>query len=306
MMTPQISIIVPVFNVEKYLSDCIESILAQTFTNFELLLIDDGSSDKSKEICNEYANRDSRIKVHHKPNGGVSSARNKGLEIASGKYIMFVDADDTITSNCLATCIEVMDKNDLDFYQFQHSQIIARFEDKQIYGKILNFDNYLSINHPICVGGGVYRTSIIRSANMSFKNGLKLGEDQLFVFEYISLCSKLMYENKMMYNYRINYESATHRRSIVDINESITRFLNFRSQHPVFTQKINLSLLVLFFSKEMIGSDSIFRLAHKFRQFQIKGKHTQICRSCKIFYSLTRISPLLGMLWAKTYFTVKQ
>lgn len=95
-MKPEISIIVPIYNVEKYLPKCIESILSQTFTNFELILVNDGSKDRSGIICDEYASKDNRIKVIHKENGGVSSARNSGVDLASGKYIGFVDPDDYI------------------------------------------------------------------------------------------------------------------------------------------------------------------------------------------------------------------
>lgn len=89
-----ISVIVPVYNVERYLARCIESILSQTYTDFELLLIDDGSKDKSGSICDEYALKDSRIRVFHKPNGGVSSARNVGLDNARGQWVAFCDSDD--------------------------------------------------------------------------------------------------------------------------------------------------------------------------------------------------------------------
>lgn len=93
---PLISIIIPVYNVEKYLSRCLDSILSQTFTNFEVVLVDDGSTDSSGDICDEYERCDNRIKVHHKKNGGVSSARNMGLDNAVGEWITFVDADDWV------------------------------------------------------------------------------------------------------------------------------------------------------------------------------------------------------------------
>ena len=92
--SPKVSIIVPVYNVEKYLHRCVDSILLQTFTDFELLLIDDGSTDKSVDICDKYALKDSRIRVFHKKNGGVSSARNLGIKKSNGVYILFVDSDD--------------------------------------------------------------------------------------------------------------------------------------------------------------------------------------------------------------------
>lgn len=108
---PKISVIVPVYNVEKYLRRCIDSILAQTFTDFELLLIDDGSKDSSGEICDEYARNDERVRVFHKENGGVSSARNLGLDNAKGEWVSFVDADDIIYSNNLDILFEVARNN---------------------------------------------------------------------------------------------------------------------------------------------------------------------------------------------------
>lgn len=101
-MNPKISVIVPVYNVEKFLRRCIDSILAQTFTDFELLLIDDGSKDKSGEICDEYAAKDARIRVFHKQNGGVSSARNLGIDKAQGEWVYFVDSDDWIEIETLS------------------------------------------------------------------------------------------------------------------------------------------------------------------------------------------------------------
>ena len=100
----EISIIVPVYQVEKYIRQCIDSILAQTFTDFELILVDDGSKDNSGKICDEYAEKDKRIRVIHKENGGLSDARNKGLDNASGNYFMFVDGDDYIAPN-MAECL---------------------------------------------------------------------------------------------------------------------------------------------------------------------------------------------------------
>ena len=102
MNNPEVSIIVPVYNVEKYLPRCIDSILAQTSTNFELILIDDGSTDKSGMICDEYAKKDNRIKVFHKENGGVSSARNIGLDNASGEWLAFIDPDDAVDKEYLS------------------------------------------------------------------------------------------------------------------------------------------------------------------------------------------------------------
>ena len=114
MNDPTISIIVPVYNVEKYIHRCIDSILAQTFTDFELILVDDGSPDNCPAICDEYAKKDSRVRVIHKPNGGVSSARNAGVDAARGEYVAFVDSDDWITFNCMEKMVAACEENHAD------------------------------------------------------------------------------------------------------------------------------------------------------------------------------------------------
>lgn len=110
----KLSIIVPVYKVEQYLPRCIESILAQTFTDFELILVDDGSPDKCPEICDSYARQDSRVRVLHKKNGGLSDARNAGLEIAQGEYLGFVDSDDSITPDMYRHLMELVQTHDAD------------------------------------------------------------------------------------------------------------------------------------------------------------------------------------------------
>ena len=109
----EISVIVPVYNVEKYLCQCVESILSQTYRNFELLLIDDGSKDNSGNICDEYAKNDPRIRVLHVENGGASYARNIGLNIAVGDWVTFVDADDWVSSNYLEELVKDVDSDDM-------------------------------------------------------------------------------------------------------------------------------------------------------------------------------------------------
>ena len=111
---PKVSIIVPVYKAEAYLHRCVDSILAQTFTDFELLLIDDGSPDRSGEICDEYAQKDSRIRVIHKENGGVSSARQRGLDEAVGEYTIHVDSDDWVEPNMLEELYKKAKQDDAD------------------------------------------------------------------------------------------------------------------------------------------------------------------------------------------------
>ena len=114
MDLPEVSIIVPVFNTEKYISRCIDSILTQTFTNFECILIDDGSTDKSWNICKHYSQSDKRVVLVHQENSGVSATRNKGIEMARGKYVCFVDSDDYIDKNMYEELVSAINRSNTD------------------------------------------------------------------------------------------------------------------------------------------------------------------------------------------------
>ena len=111
---PLVSVIIPVYNVERYLRHCVDSVLAQTYTNLEIILIDDGSTDASGKICDEYAQKDARIRVLHKANGGLSDARNKGLDICKGEYIVFVDSDDFVSKVLIDIAVDAMQKGGCD------------------------------------------------------------------------------------------------------------------------------------------------------------------------------------------------
>ena len=120
-MDKLISIIVPVYNVEKYVAECIESIIKQTYQNLEILLIDDGSTDNSGKICDKYAEKDKRIKIIHKENGGVSSARNLGLDLAQGEYIAFIDSDDFVSNKYIESLYSAIEHKDAEIVLSKYS-----------------------------------------------------------------------------------------------------------------------------------------------------------------------------------------
>lgn len=219
----KISVIVPVYNVEKYLPKCIESILAQTYTNFELLLIDDGSPDRSGAICDEYAKRDSRIRVFHKENGGVSSSRNMGLDYSYGEWITFVDSDDTIDNATLQKgydCISNAVK-DVDLIQFGSSEstISYTLTDKQS----AISSGKLRVN--ACAN--FFKNSIIKKHSIRFIEGLRLGEDQLFTFTYIHFCEFCMRIPTKLYHYRQIATSSTHNLNEQALSRSLQEIFKF-------------------------------------------------------------------------------
>ena len=193
MNPPQISIIIPVYNSENYLRECLDSITKQTFTDFEVLLINDGSTDKSGIICDEYAAKDSRFKVFHKENGGVSSARNLGLHNAKGEWITFVDSDDLIEEDALKNFI-LTNSDQIDFFLFGVKKLIDEkevtffyFENDQVFS-VLEFIN----KYPLCQyfaepWSKFFKSSIIKINNITFDESLSWGEDSLFNVQYLSL-----------------------------------------------------------------------------------------------------------------------
>lgn len=204
---PIISIIVPVYNTEKYLHRCIDSILAQTYTDFELLLVDDGSTDSSGAICDEYALRDSRVRVFHKENGGVSSARNLGLDNAQGEWITFVDSDDWVNVKYIEHLYECV-SNEIDMI-FSYATI---YTGSTKYKE--NYPSYIACSTDIDVmfdkndlhwhtspWAKLYKKELINQNSLRFDNAICVGEDLVFVYSYILVCKRIYISNITDYNY---------------------------------------------------------------------------------------------------------
>lgn len=214
-----ISVIVPVYNVEKWLSRCIDSILDQTSIDFELLLIDDGSRDRSGAICDEYAESDSRIRVFHKPNGGVSSARNLGLENAIGEWIAFCDADDYVTPTYLENLYKAVDASDIDLV-FNYAIVNCNGKtEKETYPEKYIHLNELSdlfLHNDLIwhtsTWSKLFKRSIIVKCGIRYIEDVHIGEDALFLFNYILNCRRIKVICTCDYHYIIrNTDSLTHR-----------------------------------------------------------------------------------------------
>ena len=202
-----ISIIIPVYNVENYLSKCIDSAINQKYSNLEIILINDGSTDKSGEICDEFAKKDARIKVVHKENSGVSSTRNKGLELAKGKYITFIDADDYVDENFVSSLYEVMirDNTDLSICNVNPNHdfdgLDSIIDKKKALNAILDKNKF----HGYVVNK-LYKKELI--GNIQFQENIHICEDLLFNCEYIAKCEKCSILDKKLYHYVKREDSA--------------------------------------------------------------------------------------------------
>ena len=210
----KISVIIPVYNVEKYLDRCIKSVLNQTYTDFELILIDDGSTDKSGEIADSYAKSDSRVIVKHVKNGGSSSARNIGLDIASGEYITFIDSDDYVDSDYLETLEKNM-TDDVDLVATQAEYSNEKGEpvyvlDPPVEMKTTYSDtrNYMGRNRHFWACMALYRRDVL--GTLRFDLSYHVGEDVLFYYTYMRKTRKIKHLSKRMYHYVLYTESACH------------------------------------------------------------------------------------------------
>lgn len=203
-----ISIIVPVYNAVKTLRECVDSILSQSFSEIEVILIDDGSKDSSLQICDEYAANDFRVKVFHKPNGGVSSARNLGIENAQGEWITFIDADDYITDGYFNGIVE-HDEDILikGYKKFDNTGVVAgRGIDGML--SIPGFSDFISqyVTDSLlrCPWAKFYKRSFI--GDLRFLTDMKIGEDAWFVFNYLARCKSFAVLPKGEYMVRLAEE----------------------------------------------------------------------------------------------------
>ncbi len=216
---PTVTVVVPVYNVEKYLQQCIDSILAQTYSDFELILVDDGSEDKCPEICNDYAMKDERVCVLHKENGGQSEARNMGIDIAKGEYIAFIDSDDVVSPLYLDRLIDALQNSEADIsgcgiISFEDGNTFEfNDSDSSVYdlveGRKICLD-YYQLKWPMIVGpiGKLYRKCLFE--NIRFPKG-KIYEDQGTIPRLWYLSKKVaVIRDGNYYGYRIRKGSTSH------------------------------------------------------------------------------------------------
>lgn len=226
---PKISVIIPVYNVEAYIDKCIQSVLNQTLTDIEIILVDDESPDNCPKICDDYLHRDNRIRVIHKKNEGLGFARNSGMEIATGEYITFVDSDDYLDTCAFAHLQGLIHENHCDaiYYRFNRfsdrteapcarvTDRLAIFNSEQIENLKLDFiatppqsKSDREIECSSCTA--IYSNRIIREHKISFHSERELiSEDLIFNLDFLSYCTKVAFNASELYHYRINPYSLT-------------------------------------------------------------------------------------------------
>ena len=221
-----ISIIVPIYKVEKYLCQCVDSIINQTYKNIEIMLVDDGSPDGCPEICDKYASEDSRVKVVHKLNGGLISARKAGVEASNGEYVCFVDGDDWIEPDMYEHIADAIERTNADcvitqfYYSYPDKEQKSDYKlieklynrddiEKEIFSTMLFDNKYYKFGiFPNC-WTKVFRRELLEKHLMDADDRLRLGEDIAFTYPCLMECQTIAFVDKALYHYRINPESMT-------------------------------------------------------------------------------------------------
>ena len=207
-----ISVIVPVYNVKSYLRQCIESIMAQTYGDIEVILVDDGSTDGSGEICDEYAEKDARLRVIHKTNGGVGAARNAALSIIRGGYVVFVDADDYLLPEHLATLHAAMMRSGADIVISQWHNLVGgqlvpcRMQGVDDVPDTVNIDAakaLFAIGRMPVIWTSIFRAAIVKHHELRFKEGIRLCEDVIFFLDYFFFCKSMLVTDGRGYVHRV-------------------------------------------------------------------------------------------------------
>ncbi|MBK5721507.1 glycosyltransferase family 2 protein [Dysgonomonas sp. Marseille-P4677] len=296
----EISVIIPVYNTEAYLEDCLNSVITQQFKDWECLLIDDGSTDQSSRICDLYASRDSRFKVFHTANSGVSIARNLGIELASGTYIAFIDSDDTIDGEYLLRLYEAMKKvkaelivcgmklirsSGIEINTVPQGQIVIGNEDS---------DLFVELNRKFLLYGPVvklYHSDIIKNNKIRFPYGVQYGEDLIFNFKYLEYVTNIFVINTSGYHYRILSEGSLS--TSAHSRDFITNYRQWKIICSFFEKKkIDSSNARIYLSNRLWGIAYDLVMSNKLSIREIKNAFcTDFINDLRIFDKYTIIIP---------------
>ena len=223
-MEATVSFIVPVYNSSRFLPLCIDSILSQTFSDLEIILIDDGSTDGSAEICDEYSKKDGRVKVIHQANAGVSAARNVGIDTASGKYFILCDSDDMIRPDLAEETLRIAEKGGFDCVVYEYESI-AESTEKPVCTESTGLVEEMTSRdalETVLIGKKFRMLAWNKLYSRELWNGIrfpvgrKYGDDSSVTYLLLDKCSKIGYLHEKLYFYRMNSESALHKKVSID------------------------------------------------------------------------------------------
>lgn len=273
MLDKKVSIIIPVYKVEKYLSECLESLMNQTYSNLEIIVCDDESPDRCPQICDQYAKRDKRFKVLHKKNGGAASARNMGLEVATGEFICFVDSDDFVDRNYIKQMVECMEINNADISVCAFSNVFVNYKEtieieEETYSAQEYLKKFLADWKCGLIWNKLFKRSLIRK--IRFAEGHVI-DDEFFTYQLVMNASHITTQNKSLYNYRKRKSGVMHQGRIEQILVDRMEYMTERFEKVTFKYP---NLYVLFLQNL---ADNIISLKREAKNYpRAKKKIAQI------------------------------
>lgn len=273
-----VSVVIPVYNVEKYLSECLDSVIYQTYKNLQIILVDDGSTDSSGKICDEYAEKDNRITVVHQKNAGAGVAKNTGLELIDGDYFSIIDSDDYIELDMYEKMVNSLEKYNSDIAQclfrnvFVNDSFDRKYKIKGNYPKVLTSKKFLSellYDWKYAIfANKVFKTSLLK--NIRFPVGRKI-DDEFFTYKLVCNAKKVVNIDNILYNYRMRKTSVMNEnnsdRLIYDrIDCFIERYNYVSNVFPSLKKKYNLKLYddLLYFKDSANDNSKILSLLNDF------------------------------------------
>ena len=293
----KVSIIIPVYNVENYLEECLDSLINQTYSNCEIILIDDGSKDKSPIICDNYQEKYYNIVVFHIANNGVSNARNLGIEKSTGDYLTFVDSDDFIEPTTIESVVKALEENDVDLvsygynYAYKDKKIPSSFNGSKILTQQETKEGLFkndSIRGFSC--NKLYKKELIDKKNIRFEKEIKICEDLLFNFEY---CQDIRNSYKLdlpFYNYRMRKSSASNK----DNERDLTVFKALNKMHSLdenlYNYIGNFYSYIYFKYYKMLKKTNSLDKVHKLSVLSTL-KNKQVSKKTKIYCLAYRYLP---------------
>lgn len=304
-----LSIIVPVYNVKDYVAKCLDSILAQTYKDFELLVIDDGSTDGSGKICDNYGEKDSRVRVIHQKNAGLGGARNTGIGLALGEYLLFVDSDDYIEPNTAEVLLNTAKLNSADMVLFSFRSVDENGSEMAVFSESLTANTVLStekdkecliVAPTACTK--LYRRDLFTKADIIFPPRVWY-EDLRTTYKLLSCSKKVVYINNVLYNYLIRSGSIMQNSNIernseiIDAFEDLLGYFKETNKFEAFKQELEylcIYHLYITASVRVIRADSKHELIGKFRSFieanfpNYRNNHylSRLSKNQKIVYKL--------------------
>lgn len=280
-----ISVIIPVYNVEKYLSECLDSVVNQTYKNLQIILVDDGSTDFSGKICDEYAEKDNRITVVHQKNAGAGAAKNTGLELIDGEYFSIIDSDDYIELDMYKKMVKSLEKYNADIVQclfrnvFVNDSFDRKYKIKGNYPKVLTskrfLKEYLYDWKYAIFANKVFKSSLLK--DIRFPVGRKI-DDEFFTYKLVCNAKKVVNIDNILYNYRMRKTSVMNEnnsdRLIYDRIDCFIERYNYVSDiYPSLKKKYNLKLYddLLYFKDSAKDNGKILSLINNFSRKKSNG-----------------------------------